>query len=135
MTMRARDERGMIGKLLVLWLLVLALVIVAAIDGVSIMMTRFQLSDGATRAATNAAAALNRGGSPTEACEIAADTLDEHEPDAQRPRRTWCEVDPTDGLVTIRLRTEAGTLLAGRLSFTEEWTRVSVEESAGRSAL
>ena len=135
MTTRASDERGLIGKLLVVWLLVLALIAVAVIDATSIMLARFQLSDGATRAATNAAAALNRGQSPTEACEIAADTLDEHEPDARRPRRTWCEVDTIDGRVTILLRKDAGTILAGRLSFTEGWTTVSAEESAGRSSL
>jgi len=134
-TTRASDERGLIGKVLVVWLLVLALIGVAAIDATSIVMARFQLSDAATRAATDAAATLNRGQSPTDACEAASDSLDEHEPDARRPRRTWCEVDTTDGRVTIRLRTDAGTLLAGRLSFTEGFASVSVEESAGRSSL
>jgi hypothetical protein len=133
--MRASDERGMIGKLLVVWLLLLALLGVAAIDATSIVIARFQLSDAATRAATEAAASLNRGSSATEACEIASDSLDEHQPDARRPKRTWCEVDTTERSVTIRLRTDAGTLLAGRLSFTEEFAAVSVEESAGRSAL
>ena len=135
MTIRTSDERGMIGKLLVVWLLLLVLIGVAVIDGTSIVMARFQLSDAATRAATEAAASLNRGGSATEACEIAADSLDENDPDARRPRRTWCEVDTSDRLVTIRLRKDAGTLLAGRLSFTEELASVSVEESAGRSSL
>jgi hypothetical protein len=134
-TTRASGERGMIGKLLVVWLLVLALIGVAAVDGISIMLARFQLSDAATRAATSAAAALNRGGSATEVCEIAADAVAEHEPDARKPRRGWCVVDDAEGRVTITLRTDAGTLLAGRLSFTEEWTHVSVQESAGRSSL
>lgn len=133
--MRASDERGFIGKLLIVWLLVLGLLGVAVIDATSIVMARFQLSDAATRAATDAAAALNRGGSPTEACAAAAGSLDEHEPDARRPRRSWCQVDPADGRVTIRLRTDAGTLLASRLSFTERFAAVSVAESAGRSSL
>ena len=135
MTTHASDERGLIGKVLVVWLLVFALIGVALIDATSIVLARFQLSDAATRAATVAAATLNRGRSAAEACEAAADSLDEHEPDARRPRDTWCEVDTTDGRVTIRLRTDAGTLLAERLSFTREYVTVSVEESAGRSAL
>jgi Flp pilus assembly protein TadG len=134
-TTRASDERGMIGKLLVLWLLVLALIVVAAVDGVSIMLARFQLSDAATRAATSAAAALNRGQSSSEVCEIAADAVEEHQPDARFPRRDWCVVDDSEGRVTITLRTDAGTLLAGRLSFTEDWTHVSAQESVGRSSL
>ena len=133
--MRASDERGLIGKVMVVWLLVLVVLGIAVIDATSIVMARFQLSDAATRAATDAAATLNRGGSATEACEAAADSLDEHEPDARRPRRSWCEVDTTDGSVTIRLRTEAGTLVAGRLSFTEDYATVTVAESAGRSSL
>ena len=135
MTTRASDEHGMIGKLLVLWLLVLALIGVAAFDGVSIMVARFQLSDAATRAATDAAAALNRGQAASEVCDVAAATVEEHQPDARRPRRGWCLIDESEGRVTITLRTEAGTLLAGRLSFTEDWTRVTVQESTGRSAL
>jgi Tfp pilus assembly protein PilX len=134
-TTPASDERGMVGKLLIVWLIVLALIGVAAIDAVSVVMAQFQLSDAATRAATSAAAALNRGEGSAQACEVAADELDEHEPDATRPKRSWCDVDETDGTVTIRLRTEAGTLVAGRLSFTKDLTVVTVEESAGRSAL
>ena len=133
--MRASDERGMIGKLLVLWLVMLALIGVAAVDGISIMLARFRLSDAATRAATSAAAALNRGQDTAEVCDIAADSVAEHQPDARRPRRDWCVVDTSEGRVTITLRTDAGTLLAGRLSFTEDWTHVSVQESAGRSSL
>ena len=135
MTMRASDERGLIGKLMIVWLLVFALLGVAVIDATSIVMARFQLSDAATRAATDAAATLNRGGTAIEACEAAGDSLDEHEPDARRLRRSWCEVDTTDGRVTIRLRTEAGTLLASRIPFTERFASVTVEESAGRSSL
>jgi hypothetical protein len=134
-TARASNDSGMVGKLLIVWLLLLALIGVAIIDGTSIVITRLQLSDAATRAATGAAAALNRGETATEACAVAAAELDEHEPDARRPRRSWCEVDTTEGLVTIRLRGDAGTLLAERLSFTRDLAAVSVEESAGRSAL
>lgn len=135
MTVRGSDERGMIGKLLAVWLLLLVLLGVAVFDAASILMTNVRLSDAARRAATNAAATLNRGQRPVQACAVAAETLDEQQPDARRPSRSWCEVDGREGRVTIRLHQDAGSLLAHRLSFTEGYAAVAVEESAGRSAL
>lgn len=135
MIVRRSDERGMIGKLLAVWLLLLVVLGVAVYDAASILMTNVRLSDAARRAAADAATSLNRGQRPAQACAVAADTLDEQQPDARRPSGSWCEVDGREGRVTIRLRQDAGSLLAHRLSFTEGFAAVAVEESAGRSAL
>lgn len=134
MNVSVRDERGMVGKLLVVWLLLLVVVAVAAIDAVSIGFARFSLADAAASAAADGAGVLNRGGTASEACRAASERLDAEAPDARRPR-TWCDADARVRSITITLRTTAGTILAHRWSATERYVEVRVEETAGRSAL
>ena len=128
-------EHGMVGKLIVVWLLMVALVGVAAIDTAAVLFARFRLSDTATVAASTGSAALAQGRSPTDVCAAAAARVEEKTPDARMPRRSWCEVDTVANEVTITLRTQASTLLAGRLPFTEDLTFVTARETVGRSAL
>ena len=135
MTTRVRGERGMVGKLIVVWLFLLLVFGVAVIDAGSIMLTKFRLAETATLAASGSAAALNRGQSPTVVCELAADIVAEEEPDARPVRHDWCVADSSEGSVTIALHKTASTLLAGRLPFTEDFANVSVQESVGRSSL
>lgn len=133
--MRVRDEHGMVGKLIVVWLLMMVLIGVAAIDTASVLFARFRLSDAATVAASTGSAALTQGQSSADVCAAAAARVEEKSPDARMPRRSWCKVDATAAEVTITLRIQAGTLLAGRLPFTEDLTFVSARETVGRSAL
>ena len=56
--MRFGDDRGLIGKLIVIWLLMFALAVVGAIDAGSIVLARFRGNDVATRAAVAAASTL-----------------------------------------------------------------------------
>ncbi|MBA3362941.1 MAG: hypothetical protein H0T07_00895, partial [Actinobacteria bacterium] len=50
-----RDETGLIGKMIVVWLLILAILAVAAIDAASIAFTTYKLSDVAAAAASEGA--------------------------------------------------------------------------------
>jgi hypothetical protein len=134
-TTRVGDERGMVGKLIVIWLLLVVALGIAAIDGASILFTRVGLSDTATGAAGAAAADLQRGQTATQVCAVAADTVAEEDPGARMSRRNGCRVDTATGAVTIALRKRASTLVAGRLPFTQDATLVTVRETVGRSSL
>jgi uncharacterized membrane protein len=125
-----RGEAGFVGKLIVVWLLLLALLAVAAVDTASIMFTRFRLDDVAATAASAAVSAYrNNGRDVATACAAAEAAVVGADPNAQRSR-TWCKVDTTSGDVTITLHKTANTLVAGRLSFTKDLADVVQRETA-----
>jgi hypothetical protein len=129
-----RDESGMVGKIIVIWLLLVALLGVVAIDTASIVFTKFRLSDTAQSAATAAAVSYQNSHDVQAACAAAAQsvtTTDEH----LRFPAGACKIDPSTGTVTVVLRKDARTIIAGRLSFTKDLTKVVQKETAGPSSL
>jgi hypothetical protein len=133
-TASLRDETGLVGKIVMVWLLVVALLGVAAVDATSILFTKFRLSDLAVEAANEASTALVQGTTPAEACALAADKVESVDPEA-RLAKDGCKVDTTTKTVTIKLRKTASTLVAGRVSFTEDFTKVSQAETVGPGEL
>jgi hypothetical protein len=133
-TRRVHGEAGMVGKLLVIWLLLLALIGVAVVDTASILITKFRLDDLAVNAANDASNALTRGETPTEACQVAEDRVTADNEQA-RLAKDGCTVDTRSAEVTIALRETAWTLVAGRISFTEDLTKVTAKESVSPGAL
>jgi hypothetical protein len=129
-----RDETALVGRILMVWLFVVALLGVATVDAASIMFTKFRLSDLAVEAANEASTALVQGTNPAEACAVAADKVASVDPDA-RLANDGCKVDTTTTTVTIKIRKIASTLVAGRLSFTKEFTRVTQAEAVGPGEL
>ena len=71
-----RDDRGLIGKLILVWLLMFALAVVAAIDAGSIVLARFRGNDVATRAAVAASRTFAIEQSPNRAEESAQEVVD-----------------------------------------------------------
>jgi hypothetical protein len=133
--MRLHHEcSGLVGKILAVWLLLVALVGVAAVDAASIAMTTYRLSDTAAEAASVGAAALRGTRGREAACEdarLAIETKDADQPIG----RSFCRVDLQTETVTITLKRQASTVLAGRLSFTEEMTMIVVKESGRPSGV
>jgi uncharacterized membrane protein len=128
---RLRGEAGFVGRFIVIWLLLLALLAVAAVDTASIMFTRFRLDDVAATAASNAVSVYrNNGRDVMESCEAARASVVAVDPDAQMTKTSWCKVDTTTGDVTITLHKTANTLVAGRLSFTQDLAQVVERETA-----
>jgi len=125
---RLEDERGLIGKMTVVWLLLTAVLVIALIDAGSIVLTKIHLSNVATNAASDAVVAYRGNGNANAACQVAATTI--HSQDASlKLGKQFCTVDPTTGAVTIRLHKEATTILAGRLSFTKHFAEVDDHET------
>lgn len=121
---RLIDDRGLIGKILVLWLLVLALLVVAAIDAGSIFLTRFRTEDVAEDAAAAAADAFAQTGD-RQAAKLAA--LGAIADGDDRARLKTIEIRRRT--LTVVVTSRAGTLLAGRIPLTDDLVRVTVTET------
>jgi hypothetical protein len=122
--MSIRDERGLIGKILLLWLLIAAIVVVIAIDAGSILLVRFRSSDLANDASASAAEAFRSTGDEEQAKLAALDTI----ADADEPVRLR-RIDVGRREVTVVLTVRADTLVVGRIPFFEELARVTVSGS------
>lgn len=128
-------ETGMVGKAAVIWLLLFAVLGVAVVDAVSIGRTTLHLSEVATQAASDGAAAYrSQGRSAVKACETAAATIEALDP-SLKLGKTGCVVDDTTGRIGVTLRATAETMVAGRLGATVEYTQVVVTEANGPSGV
>jgi hypothetical protein len=122
-----RDQTGLVGKIAVVWLIILALFMVAAFDGIAIAFTKFRVQDLAGNAASVAARSFKDSGKATEACAAALAYVTDHDAEAKVPQ-DGCAID-TRGTATITVRKNAKTLVAQRVSFTEDLTHLEATES------
>jgi hypothetical protein len=128
------DEAGLIGKVAVVWIVALLLIGLLLLDGLSIVLTTFKLSNTAQGAASTAATMYKNLHSEDKACTAAeASLLTDDVPVPEND--TWCQIDETSGEATIQLKKTATTIVLGRVSFTEDLTKVKVDETAQPSSL
>jgi hypothetical protein len=126
-SMRVRpDERGLIGKILVLWLVILGVVVVVLVDGGSIVLARLRTHDLARDAASAAEERLSETGKRRQAVRTALETIGEADDDA---RLVELEVSGR-GDVTVVVSDRVGTLLIGRLGFFEHLTTATASDTA-----
>lgn len=123
-----RDERGLIGKLIVAWLLVAALLVVLAIDAGSILLARYRAADLAQDVAFAAAESYAQTGDVDAARVVALGEI-ERAGSSMRVKR----LDVNGREVTVVVVDHAGTLLLGRLPFAEDFTKVTVTDTAAPS--
>lgn len=119
-----RDDRGLVGKILLVWLLLLAVLVVAAIDAGSILLARSRAADLAKDASVSAAEALRQNGDEKQAKLAALDTI----ADADEPLRLK-RIDVGRREVTVVLVVHADTIVVGRIPFLEDLGRVTVSAS------
>ena len=126
-TMSVRtDERGLIGKILLIWLVILGLVVVALIDGGSIVLARLRTNDLARDTAFAAEQRYSETGKRRQAVRAALAAMAESDEDAR-----LVELDVSDqGDVTVVVTDRAGTLLVGRLGFFEHLTETTASVTA-----
>ena len=129
-----RDETGLVGKMLVVWLLLVALFGIAAVDTVSIAFTKLRTADMASNAASDAANVWRDTKDKTQACDAAAASVASEDPDAHIAR-AGCVVNVQTGDVTITVRKAAGTMVADKVSFLEKFAKVESTETAGPTVL
>jgi hypothetical protein len=121
------DERGLIGKVLVIWLVVFALIVVVAIDGASILISRVRTADLARNAASAGAATYAETEERREALGAALAVIEDADQDA---RLEDFDVSRR-GEVTVVVTDRAGTLLLGRLGFLDDLTEARVSATSG----
>lgn len=110
------DERGLMGKLALLWLLVAALLLVLGYDGVRIGVTRFRVAEAAQNAAFEAASTLQETrGDRQAAYDAAVRAVLDAGLDEDRLR--GFVIDPATDAVTVTVASKAPTLLVGRVGF------------------
>jgi len=128
----AADERGLIGKILVLWIVLGVLLLVAGIDTAQVLLTRFHVADAAQAAAFDAAATLRSSRGDRDASYQAA-LQAVHDVDAD-VKLTDFVIDGQTGQVTVTVTGKASTLLAARIGFTKHLTKVKTTETSGAPA-
>ena len=119
-----RDDRGLVGKILVLWLLLVAVVVVLAIDAGSILLVRFRASDVAKDASASAAAVLRENGDEQQAKLAALATIADAD-EAVRLKR----IDVGRHEVRVVLAARADTLLVDRIPFLDDLAKMTVSGS------
>ena len=119
-----RDQRGLVGKFMIVWLLLLAVIVLVGYDAVSIAITTFKVSDVAAQAASDAVVEYRHERDLTAA----------YQPDLKLGKN-FCTGDPEAVAITITIRTTAHTFALGRLDFTKHYTNITQTETAGESAV
>ena len=128
------DQTGAVGMMIVIWLAVVVLLGITAIDAGSIAFTKFRLADVASSASTQAANAFRASPNAAAACQAAETSIAADDPSAKLAKK-GCLIDAETGVVTITVHKEAKTIIAGRLGFTKHFTKVSAAETNGPTAL
>ena len=124
----AHDERGLIGKLIVAWLVVASFVVLAGMDTASILLARYRTSDLAGEASFAAAEAFAATGNRETAVTAALAIIEEA--DGARLKRV--DVLPS-GEVKVVVAGHAGTLVVGRIGFLEDLAKVTATDTSAPS--
>ena len=121
--------------MIIVWLAVVVVVGVAAIDAGSIAFTKFRLADVASTASTPAANAYRSSHEYRGRVPGGARPPSRPDDASAKLAKKGCVVNPATGTVTITVRKDAKTILAAKLSFTKKYTKVSATETNGPTAL
>ena len=119
------DERGLIGKLVVLSLLLVALLALAAVDAGSILMLRVRTGDLAGDAASAAADEFAASRDERAAKLVALGTIADSDDRARLQR-----IDVQRGAVTVEVSARADTIVVGIVPFLDDLTKVTVTRTS-----
>jgi hypothetical protein len=122
---RLFDEHGLVGKIVVLSLVLVAIVVIVAIDGGSILLARSRAEDLAHDASATASQAYQATGDEEAAKLAALDTI----ADADEPIRLK-RIDVGPRAVTVVITTRADTLVVGRIPVFDDLARLTVRGSS-----
>ena len=123
------DERGLVGKIAIVWIVIMALVAVFVLDGISIVTAKYRVADAAGNAASEAAYTYKQTLKIASACARAEEIVHEEDPVARIPLE-GCFVNLQDGSVTITVKKLASTILVKRINFLVDLAKASATETA-----
>lgn len=119
------DDHGLIGKLLLVWLLIVVLLGIAAVDAGSILMLRVRTGDLAGEAATAAAVEFAETRDERAAKLAALGTIADSDDRARLER-----IDVRRREVTVEVSTRADTIVVGRVPFLDDFAKVTVTRTS-----
>jgi hypothetical protein len=119
------DETGLLGKGLVVGLIILALLVIAAVDGGAIVITKTNLSDTAQQASFDGANTYKTT-RDVRAAEQAADQTAKDD----GARLVKFNVDSSTGDVTVTVAKQAPTVVIQRFSFSKEWGQLKETDTS-----
>jgi Flp pilus assembly protein TadG len=125
---RLQDERGLVGKALVILMLVVLFLGIVVVETGSIVFTKLSLENTAEAAAADGARDLATSHNRNSACEAAAISVVEHDKNAVLKN---CDANLTTGTVFIRLRKDASTLIVQHIGFLEKLAIVKATAETG----
>ena len=123
---RLDDDGGLVGKLLIIWLVASAVLCVALWDGGSIGIAYLRNANLAQDAARAGVERFEETGERRRARRTAIETVAAADTDARVEHVTVSR----QGRITVVVTTEAGTLLAGRIGFLDDLTAVTSTATA-----
>lgn len=122
------DERGLVGKILVLWLVLAALLAVLAYDGIRIAVTKFRVADAAQSAAFQSATTLKSTRGDRDAAYRAAQDAVAEADDGLRLAEFV--IDPGSDEIRVTVAKKAPTILVERIGFLSPLTRARTTETS-----
>jgi uncharacterized membrane protein len=122
------------GKIALVWLLLLAVFVVAAVDVGAIALTRFRVANAADKAAFQAASEFKDSQDRVKAFEAASQVVEDDVPGAKIPADGF-SLDPASGDVTVTVVDRSWSLVAGRLSYTRSYTKVAATSTSAPPTL
>lgn len=123
---RLGEDGGLVGKLLIIWLVALAVLFVALWDGGSIGIAYLRNANLAQDAARAGAERFEETGERRRAERTAIETVADADGDA----RVEDVSVSRRGKITVVVTAEAGTLVAGRIGFLDDLTAVTATATA-----
>ena len=123
---RLGDDRGLVGKLLIIWLVASAVLVVALWDGGSIGIAYLRNANLAQDAARAGVERFEETGERHRAERAAIEAVAAADGDA---RVEGVKVSRR-GKITVVVTTDAGTLVAGRIGFLDDLTAVTSTATA-----
>ncbi len=125
---RLRDERGLVGKMIVGMLIGIVVLGLAAIETGSIVFAKLSLENTASTAAADGARDLIASHNANSACQTAAQSVHEHDDSARLVR---CVADPKTSQIFVRIRKIAPTLIVQRIDFLKNLGIVKASAETG----
>jgi hypothetical protein len=123
--MRLSDDRGLVGKIVVLGLLLASIVAIIVIDAGSILLARSRAEDLAEDASVSASQVYRETGDEEAAKLAALDTI----ADADEPVRLK-RIDVGRRTVAVVITTRAETFVVGRIPVFDDLAHLTVSGSA-----
>jgi Flp pilus assembly protein TadG len=126
------DDRGLIGKILILWIVLAIVLVIAAYDAGEILYARFKVADAAQAASFDAASTYKDTHDRTAAHQAALDAVERTDPGA---KMTEFVIDEATGQVTVTVTRRASTVVAHRLWFLRHLTKAKATDTSEPPAL